>query len=63
MFHPDYPTQLRELVRHCRRTAEHCYELEAKTALRTIGEHLSSMADEIEQSGNPRGGGISHQGH
>jgi hypothetical protein len=63
MIHPDYPTRLRELVRHCRRTAEHSYELEAKTALRTIGEHLASMADEIEQSGNPRGGGIAHQGH
>ena len=41
MFNPDYPARLRELVGHCRRAAEHSYELEAKAALRTIGEHLS----------------------
>jgi hypothetical protein len=61
MFHPDYPERLRELVGHGTRAAARSYELEAKATLREIGEHLSSMADEIEQSGNPRGGGTFHQ--
>jgi hypothetical protein len=63
MFNPDYPARLRELVGHCRRAAEHSYELEAKAALRTIGEHLSSMAEEIERRGNSKGDGSSHQRH
>jgi hypothetical protein len=63
MLNRDYPTRLRELERHCRRAAEHSYELEAKTALRTISERLSNMADEIEQSGNSRGDGTFHQRH
>jgi hypothetical protein len=34
-------------------------ELEAKTSFRTIAESLSSIADEIEQNGDPTGGGTS----
>jgi hypothetical protein len=51
MSDPDYPTRLRELVRHCRRAANASFELDAKASFRTIAERLSTMADEIEQSG------------
>jgi hypothetical protein len=50
MSHADYPGRLRELARHCGLAAKVSLELEAKTSFRTIGERLSTMADEIEQS-------------
>jgi hypothetical protein len=54
MSFPDYPTCLREVVRHCRRAAESSMELESKTAFRTIAERLSTLADEIERTGKSR---------
>jgi hypothetical protein len=59
MSHRDHPARLRELVGHCRSAAHRSLELEAKTSFRTIAENLSIIADEIEQSGDPRGGGTS----
>jgi hypothetical protein len=59
MSHRDHPNRLRELVGHCRRAAQRSLELEAKTSFRTIAESLSSIADEIEQNGDPTGGGTS----
>jgi hypothetical protein len=56
MSHRDHPARLRELVRQCRRAANASFELDAKASFRTIAERLSTMADEIEQSGSPRGG-------
>lgn len=50
MFHPDHPARLRELAGQCRRAAAGSYELESKMSFRGIGERLSSIADEIEQS-------------
>jgi hypothetical protein len=55
MSHPDYPARLRDFVRLCRTAADHSHELEAKTSFRTIAEGLSTMADEIERSGAPKG--------
>lgn len=52
MSYPDYPARLRELVKHCRKAAERSMELEAKGSFRTIGEDLSTMAEEIERRGN-----------
>jgi hypothetical protein len=54
MSHPDYPARLRELVSHCRRTAKTSFELDAKASFRTIAESLSTIADDIEQSGTQR---------
>jgi hypothetical protein len=59
MSNADYPARLRELVGHCRTAAKASFELDAKTSFRMIAERLSIMADEIEQSGNPSGGGTS----
>ena len=55
MSNADYTARLRELVRLCRRSAEHSYELEAKASFRTIAEGLSTMAGEIERSGTLKG--------
>jgi hypothetical protein len=57
MSYPDYPASLRELVGHCRSAAKGSFELESKVSFRRIAERLSTIADEIEQSGNPRSGG------
>jgi hypothetical protein len=59
MSNADNTARLRELVRLCRRSAEHSYELEAKASFRTIAEGLSTMADEIERGANR--GGATHE--
>ena len=62
MFNPDYPARLRELVGHCRRAAEHSYELEAKAALRTIGEHLRAWPRKSSGAATQKATGLRTKG-